>query len=547
MRDVGDTGWRRGLLAVLLVAAALRLYPIWHRHPGLEMQEHFPRNAVQDFVEGTWRPYGLHHGGGIVVVLRAIDTVWYATGRLLGLYHERVDLLAAYLRDWLPFAMVGRVLVTAAGIATVALVARLGALLDGRAAGLAAALLVAVSPSHVRESHQVWVDVPAGALGLAAVLAALRALEGGRLATLAVAGALGGATIGFRHSSFPIALPVALAAVLAGPMQRRALASRLAAAGLPAFAAFALLSPYAIIAAGDTARLLAVQSAITFSPDGRGIRLPALVRLGLGPVLPALAVIGLAVAARARPRAAAVAAAFPLAYAAVLAPSTMLYARYLALLVPWAALFGGIGAVRVGALVARRAPLAAAALLTVAVAAEPAWQSVGWVRLLGRDDTRDLAGAWICAHVPPGTQLLLPNAVPYPNPTLPIDRQRLQFTYPQQAPALLARGIAAPDRTYPALYARFFGKDGFGAGPLPHWVVTSTHPVVTPEMHTPPRLLQRLHDAGARPVAVFAGAPDPLPPGVVFDPLDADYLPLRGAWRLERPGPTITVWEVPPP
>jgi hypothetical protein len=56
-----------------------------------------------------------------------------------------------------------------------------------------------------------------------------------------------------------------------------------------------------------------------------------------------------------------------------------------------------------------------------------------------------------------------------------------------------------------------------------------------------------LREAGAREVARFAGLEAPIPDDVVFDRIDADYVPLRGAQHVEHPGPSLTIWEVPAP
>jgi hypothetical protein len=43
-------------------------------------------------------------------------------------------------------------------------------------------------------------------------------------------------------------------------------------------------------------------------------------------------------------------------------------------------------------------------------------------------------------------------------------------------------------------------------------------------------------------VATFRGAPESLPPSVVYDPIEAAYVPMRG--RVERPGPNLVIWEL---
>jgi hypothetical protein len=85
-----------------------------------------------------------------------------------------------------------------------------------------------------------------------------------------------------------------------------------------------------------------------------------------------------------------------------------------------------------------------------------------------------------------------------------------------------------------------------GSPPAGHgFVVTAAHPGLFPQLDTPQPYLETLRKMGARQVAAFDGAPTPLPPGVVFDPIDADYVPLRGWNALRLPGPNLTIWELP--
>src|SRR5204862_410287 len=59
----------------------------------------------------------------------------------------------------------------------------------------------------------------------------------------------------------------------------------------------------------------------------------------------------------------------------------------------------------------------------------------------------------------------------------------------------------------------------------------------------PDRLTVFLH-AWATPVARFRAFDPERITGSLFDPTDANYLPLRGFRPIERPGPSITVWRV---
>jgi hypothetical protein len=166
-------------------------------------------------------------------------------------------------------------------------------------------------------------------------------------------------------------------------------------------------------------------------------------------------------------------------------------------------------------------------------------------RFLARDDTRTLAGAWLIEHAGAGARVTIPDASGYMNPTLPPTDLVLQTIHPHEAWELRPRlGPALRDWV-----VDYQGKpDRIPRAAMSHerFVVTATHPIVAWLHGTPPGVLEALRRAGGQPVATFVGTPVPLPPEVSYDPIDADYVPLRGWNALVRPGPNLTVWQLPP-
>jgi 4-amino-4-deoxy-L-arabinose transferase-like glycosyltransferase len=219
--------------------------------------------------------------------------------------------------------LAGRLLVAACGIATVVLVGRLAGSLFGTAAAPAAALFLAVTFAHVRMSIHVWPDVPAAMFALAAVAASVEAVrrQGGRAALLA--GALGGIALAFKHSMFPVVLPVALAAVLGAERRAASVCGRLAAAAFAGLAAYATLSPYTFLAFDRALTIISLQMrANTGTRAPQTAPFTVLLQTGIGAGIATLAVVGLVAAAWRWPRLTLVAAAFPLAYAAILVTGT---------------------------------------------------------------------------------------------------------------------------------------------------------------------------------------------------------------------------------
>ena len=95
-------------------------------------------------------------------------------------------------------------------------------------------------------------------------------------------------------------------------------------------------------------------------------------------------------------------------------------------------------------------------------------------------------------------------------------------------------------------HLRSYGLDGGELDPNrppARWIVTAEHPGLPVFGTVPDRLTTFLH-AWATPVARFRAFDPERITGSLFDPTDANYLPLRGFRPVRRPGPSIIVWRV---
>jgi hypothetical protein len=266
------------------------------------------------------------------------------------------------------------------------------------------------------------------------------------------------------------------------------------------------------------------------------------ITLGVGPI--ALAAVGLVLAIARDARPAVVVAAFPVVYLALLARANP-FARYFALAAPFVAALAGAGAAGLAERVApRRAGLVAAGLVGIAVAV-PAYRSWQYVALIRRPDTRILAGRWLDEHVAPGTAVTLPNIVGYANPVVAPDALTLRLSLPLWHQALVAHGLGDPAATFRLTYQGMLSTWNASWAPRDPIVVTASSPSPQPALATPASNDERLRAAGYRVAARFGGVPEPAPPGLVYDPLEADYAPLVGAELVPRLGPTLTIWQAP--
>jgi hypothetical protein len=534
---------RRWLLGIVLLAAALRVYPlhVFYLHPD---QESVPRMALASFLAGDWRPQSLVYPSGLMTTLRAAYTATYAVGRIGGAYRDRLDLVGDFAAHPFHFLFYGRAWACVLGIATVPLTARLGTRLFGPGAGLLGALFLAVGFLHVRESHYGSLDAPAVAFLVGTLVAAETFRRTGRRASLLAAGLLAGAATAYRHQ-LALALLALPAAELAAAGPRPGRSRRLALGAAAALGAFALLSPYVLLEPLRAWRDLRGQLGLTFAlPGPASLSLATAFAAAVGVPMCGLALVGLAAALRGRHRGVLVLLAVAVPYLVALARAERLFVRYTLPLVPLLAVLAAHAVLVLRERMPRRTGPVLAALLVLVTVADPAGRSVALVRLLARDDTRLLAGQWIAAHVPSGAALIVPGTRWYSLPELPPSWGDLAWRYGSAAAAELRRRGWLGDAPQYRLVAYGYDGSGFAAARTrARWVVTAEHPGLPAFGLVPTPVADALRTQGTRLVEFVAVDADP-GEHALFCPIDANYVPLRGFGTTRRPGPTITVWRL---
>jgi 4-amino-4-deoxy-L-arabinose transferase-like glycosyltransferase len=377
---------RLALAAVLLLAAALRFTALgWGlRHTPHIDEQYFVENVRGMLARGDL-DHRFHEYPGLVfyLLLPAVAAVDRATLAREG-----------YL--------LARGMVAAFGVASVGLAYALGRTMAGPAAGLAAALLLAVSPIEVQTAHMVRTDVVLETFVLLAFLAFARVGEGRR------GDLLSGAAIG-------AATAVKFTGVLVVPSYvcRRLLAPgprlpRLALAAAMSLAVFALCSPYTLLHFQDFVAGASAQVSHHYVVRPRGeqsfwgmlLTYRLVLAKGLGVAGLALAAAG-AVLVRKDWRRWLPLALFPLLAVALFSTAEVNRDRYVLSAMGVLAVFAGAA---VGWLAERSRALAAAVALLAAGA--PLVQSVRYLAAIARPGTRDLAVDWVDAHVTAGARIL---------------------------------------------------------------------------------------------------------------------------------------------
>lgn len=378
---------RLALLAVLLVGAALRFAGITH-HLARAGPEYDERTIFVEPVLRMWRTGSL-------------DPTIY-TG-YAGFFNHLAALPVAIglrLGAETGAAAAARGLVAAFGVWSVALVYGLARHHAGRAAGILAAALLAVSPLEVRSAHYVTPDVLVGAAMLGALLVLARG-PGGRAET--IAGVALGAATAVKYTG------LLLAPAIAADRLTRGRARGLVRAALAAALTFAACAPFALLQLRrqGTELTWALQSyygrdaaANRFAQgDASAAAAPLLIVAGaLGPVGCALALLAVPLF---RPRRALIPLVTVLVAAAVaLLPANLVFPRHLvpvAVVTPVLAAAGWRGVADL--LPAGRVRRAALAILAIAALAAPAAASARLVARYLRVPAVDRAAEWIEGRV----------------------------------------------------------------------------------------------------------------------------------------------------
>ena len=308
------------------------------------------------------------------------------------------------------------------GAAAAGLLAWAGARLVDRRTGLVAGALLAVSFLAVDYGHYALNDAPATLPAALALAGAAGVLRSGRRREYALAGLAVGVGCATKYTVAVLALPLLAAGALA-PGRRAAglaLAAALAAAGFLAANPYALLDLHAFAAGlrtqAGTAGAAGGKLGLTGS-SGLGYYL-ASTTWGLGwlPAMTALA--GAAALLVCDRRLAALLVPAPVVLVLYLGLQSRFFARWLLPVYPLLCLLAAWAAVRAAAWLAGRVrhawrtcrwPAAAAGLL---LCAQGLVFSIHGDVVKARDDTRALARAWLVAHVPAGSRVVIEPVVP---------------------------------------------------------------------------------------------------------------------------------------
>jgi hypothetical protein len=482
----------------------------------------------------------------------------------------------------------GRLLTALVGAGTAVATGVLGSRVwaaDGvsaRLAGVLAALLLAVAPLHVLNSHYVKHDVPVTFLIVLAYLAYDRLWnlppEGGSYGStqgvagrhpitigsfrlqaegsLIAAAAITGVAFATHYYAIFLAIPLAWSAAR-GARDRGDALRRIAIAAAVSGAVFFLLSPFILVEPGTALRDIRANRQIVLDRAVANLGYVAsAARYGrlllldtAGPVTAVLALAGLGVAVRRDPKRTMWLLAFPVPFLLFIA-GTFPASRYLVPVVPFLVLFAAIAVAELW----RKQRLAAQLLFTAAFATA-GLESLRTDAFIRQTDTRTLALDYIRLHVPAGaTVLTQPYSVPL-EPTAEVLREAVARSG-REMPTKTSLQIARTPYPAPAYRLIYLGQ-GLDADKLYLPYERLSGEALRRE-HVAFLVLKRYNDGAPATMSLLTALAGKGRRIAVFSPYSharvADGTPqaepflhnsdARITRALERPGPIMEIWQI---
>ena len=564
-------------LLIAVVALALRLYGLRYGLPAVYNPDEVAiMSRALAFAKGDLNPHNFLYPSFYFYVLFA----WEGLTAALAVATRAVDSFGAFQREFFldptRVFVAGRLLSALLGTATVVATGLLGARLPLHVIGPIAALLLAVAPLHVLNSHYVKHDVPVTFLIVLAYLAYDRLWsippKGGSYRSnsrsvrlqaelpLLAAAAITGMAFSTHYYAIFLAIPLAWSAARGAGGTGDAL-KRIAIAAIVSAIVFFLLSPFILVEPATALRDIRANREIVVdramedlgyvAGAARYARLLLLDTVGWPAAILALA--GVAIGIRRDPARTVWLLAFPVPFLLFIT-GTYPASRYLVPVVPFMAVFAAMAVVDIWR--HKRFSNVGTVLLGIAFVGATL-ESVNIGGFIRQTDTRTLALEFVTSRIPAGSTILSqPYSVPL-EPTADALREavarsgrdmplktRLQLERnPYPAPAyrvlLLGQGLDA-DKLYMPV-AQLGGNDPLAALEREHVAFVVLKRYNRPDPATLP-FIAALAREGRR-IAVFSPYRDTINSDRRAEPF-LHNTDARIDVALERPGPVVEIWQL---
>jgi len=413
---------------VMLVGVLLRLRGVtWGLPYVYDPDEHFLVDPAVGFVTtGDLNPHSFFYPGStIMYTLGLAYFVYWIVGHVAGWFPDLQSVGQLFASNPTSFYLVARILAIVLATLSIPLVYLLGRRMAGNGAALAAATFVAVSPLHVDYSRVVRTDPLMTTFILAAMLCAVKAMDGPSGREFLFTGLFIGLATATKFPGISGAIIPVIAVGLVNtppPVSWATRARWLGVALLGSLIGFFVAAPFVVSGIREVYWVLLGEGGrMHLSATGsRGLPnylwyLKGPLRQAVGWPLELMALLGFVVSCRVRSRPRLLLMSFPLLFFLGIGMTLKRWDRWIVPLIPFVALLAAIGLERaVQALVwFRSRPVAQdVAVLALGLALVLPSVSEGLQRGGTTSDSRDIAKVWIEGHVPKGSKLAVEQYTP---------------------------------------------------------------------------------------------------------------------------------------
>ena len=209
--DISEMRARQIMIVILMLAAVLRLWAIWHGYPysywGAEI--HFVKRAIS-FGSGDLNPHWFHKPAFLMYILFFEYGLLYLFGKLAGMWSSVNDFAVSYLRNPGAFYLIGRITVSIFSIGTIFMSYSISKVLFNRKVGIFSALILTLSFGHVMLAKDIKADTACAFFTIVSIYYLIMYLKQNRNRHLYVSALIAGVGAATKYYSSFLLVPIFL-------------------------------------------------------------------------------------------------------------------------------------------------------------------------------------------------------------------------------------------------------------------------------------------------------------------------------------------------
>jgi hypothetical protein len=345
--------------------------------------------------------------------------LYFILGKIFGVFSSLQDFLQYYETDRSNFFLISRITSALMGAVTVLIIYIVGNRLSGRFVGYLAAVFLALSFLHVRDSHYGTPDITMSFLIVLSLCLVIFVVQTSKSYFSLLAGFTGGLAVAVKWLALPVIFPLVLGSLLTHKYKRNHFINSsfgfLLGFGLGSFQIILNPFPYVgkVLLEFNRSQTIGYEGWFIDTVPGWLFYLKTLL-YGIGPGILVLGALGvgfsLKLIIQKRDWLWAIVLAFFLPYLAAIILTSHFFARYILPIIPFLTLFAALAAIHITKELRKRIPqkFVANVLLSLSlifIISQPLASSLRHNYLLDRPDTRTLAKEWIEKNIPSGAKI----------------------------------------------------------------------------------------------------------------------------------------------